>query len=446
MTDERVATQGGADTMREAGSTDTLVLAPPTGLPSADAAVDRWDAAAHLETAGFSAAAARRAGFADTFDLAGSILAAANPTARAGLPSRPAHFFAAVARSLLMLAGVAVCVSTIPQSTSEVHVFAIAALAWLSGQVVSAATWHSWGRGSRADGAAAGRSAVWTMLVIGVLVALPMGEPTALIWIMWTASLPILIILRPGPVVTFLALGVAAACWASRQFWGYGPTVVIALITTSAALAAALVLTHRIARERSSQDRPGHLRSVIVATVQTIGQLGTLLAVVLLIGPGAFGGVAVAGLFAALLADPVFELANRAARWLAAHSSHWFSGRLAMHAVGALTVTAVVALALWISDWFLDDPYVVYADLSLALACGALVGALTAAIAILLRSGRALTAMVLALATAAVVGIAAAITAADYHQGPVLFPLLAAAVSVVAALLAGRCLADPRTW
>lgn len=410
------------------------------------ASVDRWDAAARLEASGISTRLAEREGYPSTFALAADLLRLSRPERSRPAPGGLRATMAALSRSIVILCGVLVCVSTIPPQSSEFRVFMIAAMAWLAGQCVSAATWYGWGRGHRGDAAAAGLGGMALMVALAALASLPLGDPTALVWVMWTASLPVLMILRPGPLLTGLAVLAAATCLGVRQEFGFGPAMGAALVATTVAVVSAVILTHRIRREMDGQIQPGHLGSVGIATIQTLGQLATLGAIVMLIGPSAFGGVAVAGLFAGLAADPAFELAKALSGQVAGRTSHWRIGTILIGGMSAIVVVLVMAVSAAVTGWFLDDPYLVYPDMPLYLACSALVGALTAGISIQLRCGHALGAMVLALVTAFVVFVAALVAQSNYRWDQPAFAGAAVVVGIVATVIASRCLANPRSW
>lgn len=432
-------------------------LPEPAFSEAADAvrrSVDLWDATAHLESSGFSTAVARRNNVPNVFELARRMMALVTTDTSPGAAeaAKRTSVRAAVLRSLVMVGGVIICVSTLP-AASEMTVFAIAASGWLAGQAVSAVTWYAWARGDRADGARAAAIAGGAMMLAGGLAALVVGEWTLLIWVGWAAAIPTLQVLVPGWRLTILVLLGATVCalaWLSARgiWWPQPDARTYGLAIAGALTVAALVSAYwRADRELSKSAAVGHSGTglaMAVALVQTLAQLGLLLVLFRVVGAGAFGAVAVAGLAAGVLADPLFAAARRWSEHVVRSSTGWVAGRVKIAFAGVIAVVLMLVASAETAKLVLSDPYRIYLNEPTILMATVLTGAVIAATNVLLRTGAAVSAMVVAVVMAAVTAVLLVLLDASAHP-MALFALMSGA-SLFAAYVAAERLSHPRAW
>lgn len=424
----------------------------PTPEDAAAIGVDLWDVTAHLEASGFSDRAARAAGHASTAGWAQQLLGERDPAPRGrtrrGRRSARSHLlWAALGRAVVMLAGVVICVSTMPRESVEVVVFVIAAAGWLTAQVVSAALWHGLGRGPRGDAVRGAMITCGIMVLLGIATWIALREPTVMIWVLWACSAPLLVTLRPGPLLVAL-VGIAGALSAlAWTFGAYWQVLVLAVGATALASVAAASAAGEAIRTARSRIVPGTVGAVTVALIQTLAHLGLLLVIFLRIGPGAFAAVAIAGLVAGVLADPLFAVARIFGRWVSSHLTRWFPGRTLAGAIGTPLLLALCAAAVWVAFRVLDDPYRVYLDEPLAITAATATAALVATINALLRTGAATGAMVFTVLACTAGGLALTyrLPAEEPWQSGN-FILVTAVLVASAAIIVTHRLSRPQAW
>lgn len=413
--------------------------------------VDLWDVTAHLEASGFSDSAARANGHRSAADWARRLIAGQDDLASVRRPGRSGSqwrlFGAACGRALIMLAGVTVCVSTMPRQSTEVAVFMIAAVGWLTAQVVSAALWHGLGLGARGAAVRGALVVAGLMLLVGLATWGLLGEPTVLIWVFWAFSAQLLVTLRPGWVLVSwtTAVGVAALfAWRLGEYWH---ALAVAGTATAVATFAALWAARAAVRGTSARLAPGTTRSVIVALVQTLAQLALLLVVFLRVGPAAFAAVALAGLAAGVLADPLFALARMGGRWIGERLTSWTPARIIVAAFGPPLVAALCAFAIVVALAVLADPYRVHLDEPLVLTAAVVTTAIIAAINALLRTGSAVGAMMFTVAASVLAGAALLVrvpTEDPWQSTP--FTVTTVVLIVVATFVVAQRLSRPQAW
>ncbi len=438
---------------------DPNALVGPEDRRIAALAVDPWDAAAHFESGGTSLRVANERGFDSVFDLAGAAAAgldrgqlAASRAART--PRPPVSLVAAVLRTLIMLATVATCVTSLPRDADEITVFAIAAAGWLSGQAVNSGVWYAWGVGRKPDGL---RTGLVTACVVGVLATVATvvtGQWDLLIWVGFGVATPLLVLTANLWLLT-LALGlVGAACVVSyfaRLGYPWAPPwtsslgAPLAVAATAGAVVLGLALTAwKIRREGASRQR-GALIAIAIALLQTVFQLAILLQIFLGIGAGAFGSVALAGLASGALADPLYTLQQAWTRHVVTRSSSWRLGRMRI-GLAAVVVTALIIAIAGVVVWVaLSDPYKIYLNEPSVIVAAMVASAVIAATNVLLRTGSPISAMAFA-AFAEILVIVTSRFPVDEPAGFWALVVVCSVVSLFALVSAGRRFAHPSTW
>lgn len=433
-------------------SAATLAGEQPAPEQAARIGVDLWDTAAHLEASGFSDRVARAAGHASTANWARVLLRDADvreplPRQHAARRAGDSVLGAALSRALIMAAGVIVCVSTRPRGATELTVFTVAAIGWLTAQVVSATIWHGLDLGSVGGAARGAICSAALMLLAGAVTWVLLREPTALIWVAWAAAIQVLVILRPGRVLT---LSGGAAGLLSLLAWQFGTrsqALAVAIVATLLAVAGAIWVLWVTLRGSRSSVLAGVNRAMLVAVGQTAAQLGLLLVIFSRVGPGAFATVALAGLAVGVLADPLFALTRLVSTWAGRRFTAWLPCRLVVAAVGPPLVVVLCVAAMAVTQWTLADPYGVYLDAPIALTAAAVLAAIMAAINALLRTGSALGAMVFTVLASGLAGLALVVRVpGDEAWQSTPFLLATLAVVGVATLVVSRRLSRPQTW
>lgn len=430
-----------------------------SGVPGAELAargVDLWDSTAHLESSGISAGVARRHGYASVFDLAGEARGRLAPDRTPGRPptEERVSLVAAVQRSLMMLGGVIICVTTLPEGAAEGIIFVIAAGGWMAAQIVSAAIWFAWSRGRLADGVRAAAVIGVLTLVAGVVGAVLSAQWSVLVWVGWAVAIPVLQVLVPGWRLTLAVIIGAVVCGLAWLSWeqvvfphpsarSFG--TVAALSLTGAALALAAALVARRLRSVATSDHPGTPAAVAVAGLQAGAQLAMLLMIFLQVGPEAFGSVAVAALAAGVLADPLFVAARKVTRWVTHRSSSWWIGRLQIAIAGIVVVAVLVYAAGEAATLLLARPYHVYLNEENILIAAMIVGGVIAATNVMLRTGSAVGAMVVAVVAALLTSVTLFVPNESTGYALVLLGVLGAVLLVAVGLASSR-LTRPASW
>ena len=432
---------------------------PEAGHRSAWAAVDVWDAAAHLESRGTSRRVATQQGHDSVFSLARTLREAA-PAASVAL-ARDTHshrdspsLVAALLRALVMLAGVAVCVTSVPLGTDEVTMFAVAAAGWLAGQAVSSSVWYAWGESSKADGLRTGLVVGGIVLLAAVAWVLARGSLTLLVWVGWGAALPILLTTMNTGLLALATAAVAAFCataWAAALGQAWAPAALapwggpVALASTVAVVGLAAWLGLRAVRGRPARLVAGTPRAGGGSRQPTGAQLSILLMMFVGVGRGAFGAIALAGLAAGVLSDPLLTLGQAWTRRVVQGSTSWAAGRFRIGVMAVLVVLVLLAVSAGVAWWYLADPYQIHLNRPTIIVAAVLIGAVIAATNILLRTGAAVGAMVFALVAELL--MAPASLAGDRDE--LVFVLLCAATALVVALALWQGVqrfARPSTW
>ncbi len=408
--------------------------------------VDVYDAAAHLEASGFGDSFARRAGVGDSFEHARLLLAGRPPVGtdvHEGPRPQECSLEPALYRVLVMISGVVICLVTLPPGSPAWLFFLAGAAGWLGGQSVSAATWRGLGTGSRTVAARNARDAIVVAALCGAALALVTGEVAILLWIGWSISAAVLVILSNSRALALAVAVAAAGVGAAAVMGGHqaGLYAATAAVVVAAARAAAVLARERIAAHRSR----GCWASMGWAVIQTAGQLcvlGTILAVV---GSTAFAAVAIAGLAAGAVTDPVIELAHQRVRRAVAKPASWARGRRRTATIGilaviaALTVPALVMLVGLIGFGTVGSPYLV-------LGGTLLVAALTAATGMQLRAGSAPAAARTSVAMAALTAGTPYIAAVGLMPIDAVLALIAGTAVIAATVTAARVLSRPELW
>lgn len=423
----------------------------PDPEDAARVGVDLWDVTARLEASGFSDSAARAAGHGSASEWARELIAERERSGARNRRSRAASsrhlLVAALGRAVVMLAGVVICASTMPRRSTEVVVFAVAAIGWMTAQVVSASLWHGLGRGSRGEAVRGAMLVAGLMVLVGIGTWIAVGQPTVLIWVLWASSAPLLATLRPGPTLviwTGLAGGLSALAWVYGKPWQ--ALVVAAAATTLASVVAGSVAGAAMREARSGIVR-GTVGAVSMAAIQTAAHLTLLLAVFLRVGPGAFAAVALAGLAAGVLADPLFALARMEGGWVGGRFTTWVFGRSLAASAGPPLLATLCVVALGIALVVMTDPYRIYLDEPLVLTAAVGTAAIVATINALLRTGSAFGAMLYTVlaCTMGVVALTYRLPTEDAWQSEPF--LLATAVMVaLAAIIVTHRLSRPQAW
>lgn len=434
----------------------TQTLDTPHGTDVTARAVDLWDATAHLESEGISASVARRLGYRSVFDLARHAEGTVTPDRTPGAPRVEPRMslVGAFQRSLMMLAGVAICVTTLPTGVAEGMVFVIAAAGWMASQVVSAAIWFGWSRGQLADGVRAALTIGYLVLALGIVGAIASGQWSVLVWVGWAMAIPILQNLVGGWLLTVVVVAgaeVVGLAWLSAErIWWPQPAadafgLGASLVLTLAAVAVATLLSVRTVRAHETQLHPGTAAAVGVAGLQTAAQLVMLLVIFLSVGPEGFGSVAIAALAAGVLADPLFVAARVITRRVTRRSTSWFWGRTVIGVAGTIAVLVMVVAAGQAAIWLMASPYRIFLNREVVLMSAMVVAAVIAATNVMLRTGSAIGSMVVSVVATLVV-IATYVVALD--EQTLAFGLLIGLIILVAMAigLAASRLARPASW
>lgn len=361
---------------------------------------------------------------------------------------------AAFQRSLMMLGGVIICVTTLPTGAAEGIVFAIAAAGWLAGQLVSAAVWFAWSRGRLSDGVRAAAVSGALVLFAGILGAVASQQWTLLVWVGWAIAIPVLQLMVAGWRLTLGVIAgaaVAGLAWLSAEkIWWPQPSaeqvgLAASAVATVLAVGGATLLVVRELRSVETRDFPGTNRAIMVAGTQTAAQLAMLLVIFYQVGPDAFGSIAVAGLAAGVLADPLFVAARVWSRQVSRRSTSWHLGRLLIGVVGVIVVALMVWASMQVAVLLLARPFMIFLNAEAILMAAMLVGALIAVTNVMLRTGSAISAMVTAILTA----LATAATILVPVDAPIFNTMLAGLLVVVLVTFSfttAERLSRPASW
>lgn len=407
-------------------------------------AVDLYDAAAQLESQGYGDSVARQGGFRDVFEMAGELMGGTRARHKRRAPrGLGAMVTAALGRMIVLVAGVLISLAVLPAGSSHVQVFVAGAVGWLCGQAVSAGIWRGLGTSVTLAAQTALTSAP-VLLVLAGVVSLAAWSWAPLLWAMWSVAASVLVIMRPGVKVVLLAMGGAALSLAAGQYehslgmaCGAGAIVV-------ACLGALVVLR----REKVRPARPSRpiVKAQVLGLLQAAAQLVVLGLVLIMIGPTVFVAVAVAGLVAGSLSDPILELVHAAVRHLAAFPLALRAGRFATATLGILGIAMVMVIAL-LTAILVRDIFAPGETLLPVILATALVAGLTAGTGLLLRAGTAVGAMALAMGVAALALLGEGALLFNLHSDVTLTLEILSLLAVVAtAWLAARHMSHPSAW
>ena len=429
------------------------------GRRVATSGIDVWDVTAQLESRGVSQRVAEAQGHGSVFDLAerviGAVPGADLNAARERHPRRSqASVRAAIERTLVMVAGIIICATSLPRAADEIAVFMMAAGGWLAGQTVSAATWHAWGAGTRRDGLAAGGAVGLGVLVLGLAGTAASGWWEALIWIGIGISTPLLLLLCNGAAVVLAGALVSVVClgsWFARNNYDGAPTALAAwglpsaVVATVVAVVLSLGLVVAHGRGRRVRYVDGTPVAVAVALLQTLFQLTILLQIFLGVGAGAFGAVALAVVAGGVLTDPLLTIQMAWAHSVAQTSASWQAGRVRIGVVAAIMVLIILATSAATVVVVLLDPYRITLNQPAIVAAALLCSAVISATNILLRTGSSVGAMLFA-ALAELLVVVTMFFPSDEPIGFVVMAVMAAVVIALALYLACVRFGHPSTW
>jgi len=409
---------------------------PWIDLPAdVDGAVDGLDATARLESQGIGDAVAVRAGHDSIFALADACLAATPPPTE-GYARQPLGLVAALARVLVMMSSVVICLMMVPTLDWSGTGLVAGAASWISGQAVSASLWWGRGAGREVQGTQGALAVTLLMMAIAAPVAGLVGEPAIVGWAAWGCAVTVALYCVDHGRLAAITVGGAALAVAGLALPAWQSLPADAVVAVACCWAVrVLVLRSGGWRPRRLVPRQAHL--IGLALVQTFAHLYLLLVLYDRVGPR-FPLVLWAGLASTAISEPLLVLATATTRRLAASHHLWrrvrrdtgLAGVVAVLTVGAVGTDAANAAALITTG--LPTTGVVYAS---ALA----VTVLTSGCGILLRTGSAGGAAALAVSGALVVTVVPA------GNGPIP-PLVALAGSFLIALIAGRRFASPGNW
>jgi hypothetical protein len=321
------------------------------------------------------------------------------------------------------------------------------AVGWLSGQAVSAAMWQGLGTGSRPASAAAGITTGLIGLGAATLVAVALGEPTALLWAVWSMAVSALIVLTN--LATLAAFAVAAAVLSTlaqhSPYAGVGDGVALFCVLAAGLWGAAVLRSEASSGPTTLRLQGPGLRAVALSTIQTCGQLSILWMLMAVVGNAGFSAIALAGLVAGAGADIILEIASIALRRVVAMPVGWDTGRRASAGIGVAAVLAVVVISLvtaGIALARLDAP----ASVAATVAGTVLVASLTAAAGLQLRVGSAGGAAGLSVLAAGTTAVAATLALLAPLVGAAALIVAAVVVAVTSVAVGGREMSRPTLW
>lgn len=407
-------------------------------------AVDLYDAAAQLESQGFGDAVARRDGFRDVFEMAGGLMG----NTRSRRAKRPATgvrsmLVAALGRMLVLFSGVVISLAVLPPDAAPGEVFVAGAVGWICGQAASAGIWHGLGT-ARHLGAGIALTASPILLAMAAVMVLATASWAPLLWALWSISASVLVIMRPGiRVVLFAVLG-AWTAWALGQVWHpMGMVFAIAVILVACAVAVRVILAEGGVFARPSWPM---LAAQFMGAVQAAGQIVVLGMVLLMIGPTVFVAVAIGGLVAGALSDPILEAVHAGVRHIASFPLTLRTGKLLTALLGICGTAGVMAAAV-LTSIVVRDLFAPEEELLPVVLATCLVAGVTAGTGLLLRAGTALGAMLLALGEAAFGAVGEGLLYFNIHPDMVIVLWVLAISSVLAtSWLAARNMSRPAAW
>lgn len=410
----------------------------------AQSAVDPFDAAARLEAQGYGDAVARKLGYSHVFELAERLTRHGTHENSRYYSLKLRRLFAgALGRLLVLFSGVVLCIVTLPSDASTQLMFVAGASGWIWTQVLSAGIWEGLGRGKRNTAASIGLSSLPLMTVLAVLVSVVMQSPAPMFWALWGMAASVLLIFRARLNMALMMVGSAVVTGLVAWFDPSGGSIIASVVIGSVFLSSLYVL--RLEGATFLSPDKASITAQLMGLLQAGGQVVVFLVLLDLLGAHAFVGVAIAGLVAAALADPMLEVVHAGVKRIANRSTSWREGRIRAGLLGMGGVFAIVAvtavIALLVRSWLAIDMKV-----SVVILATLLVAGVTAGIGLMLRTGSAVGATALALAAASLAA-GTEVMSTVFLQNTTLLVATFAFLSVfVAAAIAARRMSRPASW
>lgn len=409
-----------------------------------ESAVDVYDAAATLESQGYGDAVAKRVGHSDIFALASHLLdEGATQTSQRSAGRLMRGVLWALARMAVLFSGVVLSLACLHPNSAPSLVFIAGAVGWMSGQAISAGIWYGLGKADRVFAARIAATSAPVVAALALAASLIVNSPAPLLWSVWGIASSVLVIFRSGGKLLVLSLLGAGLTWLCGQASHDAGVVMSSTMIVVAALAAIAVL-------RGEKGQLGRLtvKAVgmqLLAVVQAVGQIVVLAAVLVRVGPTAFVTVAVAGLIAGALSDPILESTHALVRHVVTHPRSWRAGRRLTGLLGVAGICLVVLSSLGAATG-LHGTLAPSADLIVIELATALVAAVTAGTGLLLRAGSALGAMLLAVAAAAATVAAVMPGPIGSHSDVEVLAMLGILALSLACALGMKFLSHPAAW
>ncbi|WP_336660869.1 hypothetical protein [Leucobacter sp. USHLN153] len=315
-----------------------------------NSAIDPYHAAARIESQGYSDAAAKRLGWNTVFELASAMWELREPQQTAQQSRGTSDLLVnALWRTIVLVAGVLISLACLSPGASPAQVFVTGATGWVCSQAVSAGIWRAIVRGHHASAALA----VWTapaLLAIVAIVSLAIGQTAPIWWALWAVSASVLVILRLRPLLVIAAAaGAALTTVAATLVSPEAGRIVGVAVAIAATIAAAVVLNQEFGSHTLATARrlvtPDMVAAAVLGAMQALGQVGVLAVLLLMTGEQAFAAIAVAGLVAGAISDPLLELKRSAVHRIATTVVSATAARRATAIAGALGTCAIVVIA-----------------------------------------------------------------------------------------------------
>ncbi|MCA1783997.1 MAG: hypothetical protein ABR551_14495 [Gemmatimonadales bacterium] len=401
-----------------------------------EGAVDLFDAAARMESRGHGDASAVRLGFADVFAEAYT-LDLPIPVGRdvATHPARGYHD--AWCRAILLGASALMCLSIIPPHGTA-SVFVAASAGWLAAQAASAAIY--WGRGIRdaGRGARLALASTFPLLIVGTIVAVVTGWWEVPLWVTWgfaAAAAHAVPVSLPRSISTLAAATGASLLTLVPAPLSGVPAVVLVLGFGLWSLTR-LVPLARAGRQPSAVG----WKLVNWSVFNALALQAALLSVLLASGIE-FSIVALAGMTAGIVGEPLLESCGHQVRRTAAALVHWRTVRPLVIGYGLVCVVAVgmsAAGAGIVVAGVMHGRAITLPEAAAAFT----IGALSACSGLLMRVGTASGAALNSFASASGMWVVAAL----WILHPVWYGAAMLGIALAAALFAALHLASPGWW
>lgn len=412
-------------------------LAPGPTVTDLNEAVDPFDAAARLESAGFGDLSASRRGFSDIFHQAAEQFRI--PSLPNSVTTPLPDWVAGMWRAIAMASGVVVCLCTLSINSGAVEGFAAGAGCWFVVQVVGAILWWGLGQGKNQDAARIALVALPLFGVVSAVLSLALGDIVVVAWTLWGWSSAVGACLRPGRGFSLSCL--AAACFAVVTRFVLAPG-----LPTAGGLIVIAVATVLACRVLLFQGGWGPMTALTVArpvrwmaACVVVQLLGIWLIYISL--DHAFIAVAIGAIVGSAANEVVGDGATYLARRFAATCSSWRTARWMTGGaglVGILVVSGIsIAAACWFASWWqipITFALLTAVPLVTTIGCG---------VSYSLRFGSATEATLIAAIGLGLIAIA--VLARSTGTEPLEWAVGVLLISVGFAVSAAR-LASPRAW